>query len=42
LLGMFAVLGVWCMLHYKLTEQRHAEIQQILLERKQAEGARQA
>lgn len=42
LLGMFAVLGVWCMLHYKLTEQRHAEIQQILLERKQAEGAGQA
>jgi len=32
--GAFAVVALWCLSHYDLTRERHAEIQVELAERK--------
>jgi Na+/melibiose symporter-like transporter len=39
LVAAFAVVAVWCLSHYDLTRERHAEIQRVLAERRRARAA---
>lgn len=39
LVAAFAVVAVWCLSHYDLTRERHAEIQRVLAERRRTRAA---